>query len=47
MDEGLRRAVLGENSKRSAVELSLEGKKRHWPEGRVPYIIDESFSKFS
>lgn len=43
MDEGLRRAVLGENSKRSAVEIATEGKKRHWPKGRVPYIIHESF----
>jgi len=42
MDDSIRRAVLGLNKKRSAVELALEGHRKHWPDGVVPYVIDES-----
>jgi len=42
MDDRLRRAVLGLNKKRSAIEQALDGHKRHWPNGIVPYLIDES-----
>jgi len=45
MDSSLRRAVLGLNNKRSAVELAAEGKRRHWPDGVVPFAIDDSLSK--
>ena len=47
MDDRLRRAVLGEGDKRSAVVDSKEGRSHHWPNGIVPYKIDESLSKHS
>ena len=45
MDNSIRRAVLGLNEKRSAVEMSEEGHRMHWPDGVVPYTIDPSLSK--
>ena len=47
MDERLRRAVLGLDDKRSAVEGSTTGHAYHWPNGIVPYTFDESLSKFN
>lgn len=43
MDNTIRRAVLGLNSKRSAIQAAAEGKRRHWPLGVVPYTVDDSF----
>ena len=45
MDDSLRRSVLGINDKRSAVDSSQEGSRKHWPNGRVPYKIDDSLGK--
>ena len=44
MDNDLRNAVLGK--KRSAVFAAEVGQKKHWPNGRVPFLIDSSLSMF-
>jgi len=45
MDEGMRRAVLESsagNHDRAAVWIAEDGGTRHWPDGVVPYTIDDS-----
>ena len=44
MDNDLRNAVLGK--KRSAVFAAEVGYKKHWPNGRVPFLIDSSLSMY-
>lgn len=41
MDNDIRHFVLGHNDKRSAVSLADEGKRKHWPNGIVPFVFDE------
>jgi len=41
MDNTLRRAVLGEESKKSAVYDAEVTGTRHWPNGRIPYTIKD------
>lgn len=44
MDSDLRNAVLGK--KRSALLVAKVGQKKHWPNGRVPFLIDNSLSTY-
>ena len=44
MDSDLRNAVLGK--KRSALLVAEVGQKKHWPDGRVPFLIDSSLSMY-
>ena len=44
MDSDLRNAVLGK--KRSALLVAKVGQKKHWPNGRVPFLIDSSLSMY-
>ena len=44
MDSDLRNAVLGK--KRSALLVAEVGQKKHWPNGRVPFLIDSSLSMY-
>ena len=45
MDSELRKAVLGAGSKRSGIIAAEVGKKKHWPNGIVPYVLSESLGK--
>ena len=45
MDSELRKAVLGAGSKRSGIIAAEVGKKKHWPNGIVPYVLTESLGK--
>ena len=44
MDSDLRNAVLGK--KRSALLVAEVGQKKHWPNGRVPFLIDSTLSMY-
>lgn len=46
MDDQIRQAVLGiKNDKRSGVISSEVGHSKHWPNGIVPYTLNDNLSK--
>ena len=46
MDDRLRRSVLGiKNEKRSGIISAEVGHSMHWPDGIVPYTLNDNLSK--